>query len=60
MIETLDDCVGRIMARLDALASTERTMVIFSSDNGGLHVLELPQTPATHNSPLPRGQGLCL
>jgi arylsulfatase A-like enzyme len=57
MIETLDDCVGRIMARLDALRLTERTLLIFTSDNGGLHVLESPETPATHNSPYRAGKG---
>ena len=57
MIETLDDCVGRIMARLEALRLTERTIIIFTSDNGGLHVFELPETPATHNSPYRAGKG---
>lgn len=57
MIETLDDCVGRIMARLDALHLTERTMLIFTSDNGGLHVFETPETPSTHNSPYRAGKG---
>lgn len=57
MIETLDDCVGRIMKRLDALRLTERTMIIFTSDNGGLHVFESPETPATHNGPFRAGKG---
>jgi arylsulfatase A-like enzyme len=57
MLETLDDCVGRILARLDALHLTERTMIIFTSDNGGLHVFETPETPATHNSPYRAGKG---
>ena len=57
MIETLDECVGRIMARLDALHLTERTMIVFTSDNGGLHVFETAETPATHNSPYRAGKG---
>ena len=57
MIETLDDCVGRIMAKLDALNLSERTVLIFTSDNGGLHVLESAESPATHNSPYRAGKG---
>jgi arylsulfatase A-like enzyme len=57
MIETLDDSVGRVLAKLDALKLTERTIVVFNSDNGGLHVLELPNTPATHNTPYRAGKG---
>jgi arylsulfatase A len=57
MIETLDDCVGRLLARLDALGLTEQTLIIFTSDNGGLHVLELPLTPATYNRPWRGGKG---
>ncbi|MEX2187875.1 MAG: sulfatase-like hydrolase/transferase [Pirellulales bacterium] len=57
MIETLDDTVGRLMTKIDALALTERTIFIFTSDNGGLHVLELPGTPATYNRPFRAGKG---
>src|SRR5262249_7370534 len=49
MIETLDDSVGRVLAKLDELKLAEKTIVIFTSDNGGLHVLESPNTPATYN-----------
>jgi arylsulfatase A len=57
MIESLDDSVGRLMAKVDALGLTERTIFIFTSDNGGLHVLESPGTPATHNRPFRAGKG---
>jgi arylsulfatase A-like enzyme len=57
MIETLDDCVGRIVARLEALGLAENTIIIFTSDNGGLHVLESPHTPATYNRPWRAGKG---
>ncbi len=57
MLETLDDCVGRVMAKLDALGLAEDTIVIFTSDNGGLHVLESPRTPATYNRPFRAGKG---
>jgi arylsulfatase A-like enzyme len=57
MIETLDDCVGRVLAKLDALGLTEQTLLIFTSDNGGLHVLEGLLTPATFNRPYRAGKG---
>lgn len=36
MIENLDQSVGRIMSRLDQLGLSDRTLVVFTSDNGGL------------------------
>jgi arylsulfatase A-like enzyme len=57
MIETLDDCVGRIIAKLEALGLMENTLIVFTSDNGGLHVLETPRTPATSNRPWRGGKG---
>jgi arylsulfatase A-like enzyme len=57
MIESLDESVGRVLKRLDELKLAERTLVIFTSDNGGLCVLEGPNTPPTINSPLREGKG---
>ena len=57
MIETLDDTVGRLMAKVEALGLAEKTIFIFTSDNGGLHCLEFPGTPATHNTPFRAGKG---
>lgn len=57
MIETLDDVVGRLMRKIESLSLTERTIFIFTSDNGGLHVLESPGTPATYNTPFRAGKG---
>jgi arylsulfatase A-like enzyme len=57
MIETLDDCVGRIVAKIDAFGLAENTLIVFTSDNGGLHVLETPRTPATYNRPWRAGKG---
>jgi arylsulfatase A len=56
-IETLDDSVGQLLAKLDELKLTENTIVIFTADNGGLHVLESPDSPATHNTPFRAGKG---
>jgi arylsulfatase A-like enzyme len=58
MIETLDDSVGRLMAKVESLGLADRTIFIFTSDNGGLHVLEAAgTTPATHNTPFRAGKG---
>ena len=57
MIESLDDGVGRILKKLDELKLSERTLVVFTSDNGGLCVAEGPNTPATINAPLREGKG---
>src|SRR5262249_1283901 len=42
MIESVDDGVGHILQKLDELKLSERTVVLFTSDNGGLSVLEGP------------------
>jgi arylsulfatase A len=57
MMESLDASVGRLLAKLDELKLADRTLVVFTSDNGGLHVLESPHTPATHNTPFRAGKG---
>ena len=38
MVEAVDTSVGRIVETLEALNLTEKTLVIFSSDNGGTRV----------------------
>lgn len=50
MVENLDSNVGRLLAALDALALTEKTIIIFTSDNGG-------DSSATNNAPLREGKG---
>jgi arylsulfatase A-like enzyme len=57
MVESMDESLGRIVARLDALGLSENTLVVFTSDNGGLATLEGPNTPATNNAPLREGKG---
>jgi arylsulfatase A-like enzyme len=54
MIESLDDSVGRIVEQLDELKLSERTVVFFSSDNGGLATGKFI---ATSNTPLRDGKG---
>ncbi len=57
VIETLDDTVGRLLAKLEALKLADQTIIIFTSDNGGLHVPEGPHPKVTHNSPYRAGKG---
>jgi arylsulfatase A len=57
VIETLDDTVGLLLAKLDELGLATNTLVIFTSDNGGLHVPEGPHKNVTDNSPYRAGKG---
>ena len=56
MIQSVDEGVGKVLRALDALKIADRTVVIFTSDNGGLSVKEGPNTPATSNAPLQRAR----
>jgi arylsulfatase A len=57
VIETIDDTVGRLMTKLDQLKLADNTIVIFTSDNGGLHVPEGTHRRITHNTPFRAGKG---
>jgi N-acetylgalactosamine-6-sulfatase len=35
MVERMDEAIGRILDKLDDIRGTERTLVVFASDNGG-------------------------
>ncbi len=62
MIESLDDSVGRIMARLSKRELDERTIVILTSDHGGLSTARRGLTQIhgiTSNLPLRAGKGWC-
>ena len=50
MVESVDDSVGRVMQALRQLDLEDRTLVIFTSDNGGF-------ARATDNSPLRANKG---
>jgi len=57
MIEAMDTAVGAILAKLEALGLAQNTLVIFTSDNGGLSTSE---GSPTSNLPLRGGKGwLC-
>ncbi|MGC4033216.1 MAG: sulfatase [Tepidisphaeraceae bacterium] len=61
MIASVDESVGRIVAKLDELKLSDNTLVIFSSDNGGVggYAREgLGKPGITDNSPLRGGKGM--
>lgn len=52
MIDSMDQTVGRIRETLEELKIADRTIIIFTSDNGG-------RVPTTSNAPLRVGKGSC-
>jgi arylsulfatase A-like enzyme len=54
MIETLDGNIGRLLALLDELSIRDDTIIIFTSDNGGLSTAA---GSPTCNAPLSEGKG---
>lgn len=57
MVESMDSAVGRVLKKLDDLKLSNDTLVIFTSDNGGLATTEGGPTGATFNGPLREGKG---
>lgn len=62
MIESVDNALGALIAKLDELEVTDNTVILFTSDNGGLSAHG--RGPATdgsakhhHNAPLRSGKG---
>ena len=56
MIESVDDATGRVLETLDSVGLSDRTVVIFTSDNGGLSSFPRMDGP-TDNTPLRWGKG---
>ncbi|MFN9911117.1 MAG: sulfatase-like hydrolase/transferase, partial [Pirellulaceae bacterium] len=54
MVEAMDLAVGKVLAALDRLGLAENTLVLFTSDNGGLSTSE---GWPTSNLPLRGGKG---
>jgi arylsulfatase A-like enzyme len=62
MIASVDESVGRVLAKLDELKLAENTVVIFSSDNGGVggyarEGFGVKSGDITDNAPLRSGKG---
>lgn len=54
MVEAMDQAVGKVLAKLDELGLSDNTLVIFTSDNGGVSTSE---GWPTSNHPLRGGKG---
>lgn len=57
MVASLDQSVGRVLDRLETLGIADQTMVVFTSDNGGLTQRYGKHDGFTENLPLRRGKG---
>src|SRR5438270_11329099 len=56
-MESMDECEWLILQKIKDLQLDEKTLVIFTSDNGGLSVLEFAGGPSTYNAPYRGGKG---
>ncbi|MFN3761158.1 MAG: sulfatase [Algoriphagus aquaeductus] len=54
MVEAMDQAVGRVLDEIEAQGLTEKTIIVFFSDNGGLSTAE---GSPTSNLPLRAGKG---
>ncbi|MHA1688000.1 MAG: sulfatase [Promethearchaeota archaeon] len=54
MIHSLDENIGRILKTIEEMGETKNTIIIFTSDNGGLSTAE---GSPTCNAPLSEGKG---
>ncbi|MBI5774284.1 MAG: sulfatase [Verrucomicrobia bacterium] len=60
MVKSLDESVGRVLARLKMRGLEQNTIVIFTSDNGGYIGMDRragQNVPVTSNAPLRSGKG---
>jgi arylsulfatase A-like enzyme len=56
MVESMDDAIGTLLDTLDRLNLSEKTIIIFTSDNGGNMYNEVDGTTPTSNRPLRGGK----
>ncbi|MDX8340687.1 sulfatase [Draconibacterium sp. IB214405] len=57
MVESMDENVGRVLDVLDELGLAENTIVVFTSDNGGMASNTNKDLIPTTNAPLRAGKG---
>ena len=56
MVYAMDENIGRVLRHLDRLHLTDKTLVIFASDNGG-YLMDSKGRRVTDNGPLRSGKG---
>ena len=57
MAESMDENIGRLLDMLSNLKLEKNTVVIFTSDNGGMSTRDTPSVIPTSNAPLRMGKG---
>lgn len=57
MVESMDENVGRLLGALQENGLSKNTVVIFTSDNGGMSTNSQPEGIPTSNAPLRAGKG---
>ena len=57
MVETVDQALGAVLDTLDEQGARESTLIVFTSDNGGLSAHARGGEAHTHNAPLRSGKG---
>ena len=57
MVETMDAALGAVLEELDRRGIADETLVVFTSDNGGLSAHSRGGEPHVHNAPLRSGKG---
>lgn len=56
MVESMDDSIGTLLDAVDRLGIADRTIFVFTSDNGGNMYNEIDGTTPTSNAPLRGGK----
>jgi len=60
MVASVDDALGTLLDVLDRTGARERTLIVYTSDNGGLSAVGRGGEPHTHNAPASSGKGAAL
>lgn len=57
MVESMDENIGRLLESIEQLGLDKNTIVVFTSDNGGMSTNKNPNPIPTSNIPLRAGKG---